>query len=116
MLQYIDLLLYFLKSELIGVGVDRIKVLLELILVCTFGCNSGKQNNTGQKPECTNAHYSLTGTVENGTAAITPDLTSYPAGTRMTIEIAPDDGDVFSPFPVTLAALETLWWSPWTGT
>lgn len=74
---------------------DRIKVILGLILVCTFGCSSGEQNNTGQKPGDTNAHNSLTVTVENGTTAITPDLTSYPAGTPMTIEITPDDGDVF---------------------
>lgn len=81
--------------ELIGVGVDRIKVLLGLILVCTFGCSSGEQNNIGQKPGDTNAHNSLTVTVANGTAAITPDLTSYAAGTRVTIAITPDNGYYF---------------------
>ncbi len=67
---------------------DRIKVLLGLILVCTFGC-SGGQNNTDDEAQ---NHYSLTVAVEHGTAAITPDSTRYAAGTRVTIEITPDDG------------------------
>ena len=67
---------------------DRTKVLLGLILVCTFGCSGGQNNTNGDAQN----HYSLTVAVEHGTAAITPDLASYGAGTRVTIAITPDDG------------------------
>jgi hypothetical protein len=73
---------------------DWIKLLVGLILVCTFGCGGGQnsaddgvQNSAG-----TNAHYSLTVAVENGTAAITPELANYAVGTSVTIAITPDDG------------------------
>ncbi|MGD9365086.1 MAG: right-handed parallel beta-helix repeat-containing protein [Desulfobacteraceae bacterium] len=81
---------------------DWIKLLLGLILVCTFGCSDGQNSANGgaqnsanggvQNSADTNAHYALTVAVENGTAAITPDLTSYAAGTSVTIRITPDAG------------------------
>jgi hypothetical protein len=67
---------------------DWIKLMSGLIVVCTFGCGGGQNNTDGDAQN----HYSLTVAVENGTAAVTPDLASYAAGTSVTIEITPDGG------------------------
>ncbi len=73
---------------------DRLKLLLGFILVCTFSCGGGQNSANGdaQNPGDKGADYSLTVAVENGTAVISPDLTSFAAGTRVTIEISPDGG------------------------
>ena len=87
---------------------DWITLLLGFILVCITGCSDGQNSANGgvQNPADTNTYYSLTVTVGNGTAVITPDLTSYAAGTSVTMAITPDGGFVFYAWPGDHSGME----------